>query len=865
MTTPGVGSVAPGTIITFYSYKGGTGRSMSVANIGVLLAQRQARLETGGVLLVDWDLEAPGLHRFFRDRLPGEAAAKPGLIEIFWRLRELVQEFPAGQQEPDAASEARLRSGLDLSRFVIKTEIPSLHLLKAGAFDEAYPERVNTFGWEALYVHAPWVIPWFAGWLAEHFAYVVVDSRTGVTDTSGICTTLLPEKLVVVFTPNLQSIEGAIEQVEKATSYRRRSDDLRPLLVYPLPSRIESQLPKLRDRWRFDSGFGYQPLFEEAFARIYRLDRCDLTAYFDAVQVPQLPDYAFGEMVAVLVERGGDKYSLSRSYGDFLERLLSTASPWDPLVVSHDRSAVGEAVLRAEEAIARLPPFDAEVAWRILGRMVRVERTRFGRIEVSYNNQGVKRTDLDQTALAIADVLVAAGVLRVSARDSGALFELTEPALVGRWPELTERVQNDQEFLLWRQHLGDSLADWEASGRSTTRVLTKMFLNRSEQLAQRRGAELSPLEFLFILESRRAADAEKITTRRRRIRTVLLFAAMVLPLVYYLIRQWPDKSHSVRSEYFTSVCFSDRSNGFLVGWATDDPARLLFTTGDGGRSWRRQRLQAPGIPIQVSFVDRDHGWILTDQYFSRTTNGGRLWLSHDLLTAFGVPRTVTDVQGKNRFTRLSAAHFLTPALGWLGGSKGLLLKTDQGGGDWIRKDIPGFRFDIADIHFVDPSAGWLVGEFGFTAATADGGSTWELGRVNAAEDLNAVFFVDRQTGWAGGKAGIFATSNGGKTWTLASAESTHVRSLFFLDGRTGWAAGISGIFATTDGRNWIRQFGGPWRSVSSIWFADKSMGWAAGDEGIESTAGRLFSTVDGGRTWQDATPLLPRGRPAQLR
>jgi hypothetical protein len=31
--------------------------------------------------------------------------------------------------------------------------------------------------------------------------YVLTDSRTGISDVSGICTMLLPDKLVVVFTP----------------------------------------------------------------------------------------------------------------------------------------------------------------------------------------------------------------------------------------------------------------------------------------------------------------------------------------------------------------------------------------------------------------------------------------------------------------------------------------------------------------------------------------------------------------------------------------------------------------------------------------------------------------------------------------
>src|SRR4051794_10976046 len=49
-----------GRVITFYPYTGGTGRSMALANVGWILASHGKR-----VICIDWDLEAPGLHRYF--------------------------------------------------------------------------------------------------------------------------------------------------------------------------------------------------------------------------------------------------------------------------------------------------------------------------------------------------------------------------------------------------------------------------------------------------------------------------------------------------------------------------------------------------------------------------------------------------------------------------------------------------------------------------------------------------------------------------------------------------------------------------------------------------------------------------------
>lgn len=53
-------TAAGGAIVTFYSYKGGVGRTMALANVAVQLARKGSR-----VLMVDWDLEAPGLINYF--------------------------------------------------------------------------------------------------------------------------------------------------------------------------------------------------------------------------------------------------------------------------------------------------------------------------------------------------------------------------------------------------------------------------------------------------------------------------------------------------------------------------------------------------------------------------------------------------------------------------------------------------------------------------------------------------------------------------------------------------------------------------------------------------------------------------------
>src|SRR5205823_3755864 len=72
--------------ITFYSFKGGVGRTFALVNVAAELARRGRR-----VLLVDFDLEAPGLETFERLR-PSEP--HPGVVEY-------VKDYMLTKQPPD--------------------------------------------------------------------------------------------------------------------------------------------------------------------------------------------------------------------------------------------------------------------------------------------------------------------------------------------------------------------------------------------------------------------------------------------------------------------------------------------------------------------------------------------------------------------------------------------------------------------------------------------------------------------------------------------------------------------------------------------------------------------------------------------
>src|SRR5258705_11383531 len=82
-------------ICTFYSYKGGVGRSMTLAHVADVLARAGLR-----VLMIDFDLEAPGLEQFFPVN-HAEVRSNKGLFDAIssYKIAMTSTSFGGTQQQ----------------------------------------------------------------------------------------------------------------------------------------------------------------------------------------------------------------------------------------------------------------------------------------------------------------------------------------------------------------------------------------------------------------------------------------------------------------------------------------------------------------------------------------------------------------------------------------------------------------------------------------------------------------------------------------------------------------------------------------------------------------------------------------------
>ena len=177
-------------VSTFYSFKGGVGRTMALANAAVELAQRGRK-----VLAVDFDLEAPGLDTFDALRSPSASA---GIVDF-------VSEYLATNKAPD------------VERFVYPSAaVDGLSIMPSGS-QQGYAASFGEIDWNDLYEqHRGYLL--FED-LKEQWRkiiqpdYVLIDSHTGHTDTCGICTRQLPDAVTLLFFPNEQNLRGLAKVV----------------------------------------------------------------------------------------------------------------------------------------------------------------------------------------------------------------------------------------------------------------------------------------------------------------------------------------------------------------------------------------------------------------------------------------------------------------------------------------------------------------------------------------------------------------------------------------------------------------------------------------------------------------------------
>ncbi|MGH9937535.1 MAG: WD40/YVTN/BNR-like repeat-containing protein [Blastocatellia bacterium] len=259
-------------------------------------------------------------------------------------------------------------------------------------------------------------------------------------------------------------------------------------------------------------------------------------------------------------------------------------------------------------------------------------------------------------------------------------------------------------------------------------------------------------------------------------------------------------------------------------------------------------------------------------------------------------------QSSGVLAKLSGVFFVDRDRGWVVGSNGTLLATEDGGAKWRRQTLPEGQKNEAvnDVWFFNLDRGLLLGEYGlynrkgvidwseriFLLMSNDRGANWKTGTLarlpvkqlgqttgqpgglsgrkpNEGSEmlkpgqrpsdplLLRMAFANDRIGWAVGEGGtIQYTDDGGATWKM---QERSIRKLLYdvtvIDGKRAWAVGAGGtILRTVDGvENWKEQPSNVTQTLRAVYFVDAERGWAVGARGT------IITTTNGGARWQQQT------------
>ncbi|MBF0402468.1 MAG: AAA family ATPase [Nitrospirae bacterium] len=269
--------------VTFYSYKGGVGRTLALLNAAYVLAKGAAK-----VAILDFDLEAPGVDTVDPFR-PNEKPSKGGIVE-----------YITAYSIPKNPNPDELPSLVDYSYTVTLDKVDkAVTVIPAGLKDQNYQRCYSALHWKQLFTQkrgAEFFVK-LKEKIVEEFKpdYLLVDARTGLADISGITTHRLADLVVLVFNFNPQNTDGILKAYYSLINSKRKfAINILPV-ASPVPIKDITNNPgflKIYDDIRRDVS---EKMKYTVGGKLFQLDYNPLLAISDRVFTKDLPEDPLSE------------------------------------------------------------------------------------------------------------------------------------------------------------------------------------------------------------------------------------------------------------------------------------------------------------------------------------------------------------------------------------------------------------------------------------------------------------------------------------------------------------------------------------------------------------------------------------------
>ncbi|HTL80826.1 MAG TPA: YCF48-related protein [Bacteroidia bacterium] len=249
-------------------------------------------------------------------------------------------------------------------------------------------------------------------------------------------------------------------------------------------------------------------------------------------------------------------------------------------------------------------------------------------------------------------------------------------------------------------------------------------------------------------------------------------------------------SQSPQANPLRAVAFATHDTVFAVG----DNGNIIQSF-NGGNNWTLQPRVSYYAYYDVKFPAKDTGYVggQSNNYgcVLKTVDRGQTW--------------TPLFYGSLAHGSIYSLWFTNANVGYAG-SGGTVFRTVNGGSTWTGATVG--SGSVSDIYFVNADTGFCT-NVNKIYRTVNAGVSWTQIYNNASENLDAIWFTTKDTGYFGALSGkVFKTTNGGTTWTLNYTVSGAARKIRFLDTQTGFVSGSNGyVYKTINGgTSWTSTF-----------------------------------------------------------
>lgn len=270
----------------------------------------------------------------------------------------------------------------------------------------------------------------------------------------------------------------------------------------------------------------------------------------------------------------------------------------------------------------------------------------------------------------------------------------------------------------------------------------------------------------------------------------------------------------------------------MTGWAANGSNDMLTTT-NGGLNWQTAAFGNMPAMTNVWFLNNTTGFVIgnpsndngAELSIGKTTNGGLNFT--ELFITANSSHGIQFVNSSDGF-----AMFEDPS------ENALLYRTSNAGANWQLVNSANNNF--AGFYFTTQLNGWMCGINGGMMKTTNGGANWIAQSTGVTEYLYSVYFQNANFGWACGTSGrIISTTNGGVNWTTQiSGTSQPLADIKFISTTNGVCVGQRGtrLVTTNGGANWIANIESSLTNLNKISYAASNQVYAAGDQGYVSVS-----------------------------